>query len=134
MIPKGYAATPLGCFDYEWLDANGGTKKIEEQLKLANDIFWRKADELKRKYAPLKDRYLDQIKAFEFALLDDDGGTSAMEQCLKDGYDTLSYQVEAVKEKYKHLLPLYNPRALLWKKEMEDPSRIGHNTIGIRWR
>lgn len=46
-------------------------------------------------------------------------------QCLKDEYDILSYQVEAVKEKYKHLLPRYNPTALL-RKEMKDPSRIGH--------
>lgn len=77
LTPKGYAATPLGFFEYGWLDANGGTKKIEEQLELGNDIFWRKADEVKLKYAPLEDRYLYQIKVVEFGLLDDDGGTSA---------------------------------------------------------
>lgn len=104
----GYAATPLGKFEANWLDATGGTANIEAQLQSGRDIllFW--GPEVARKYGHLRTRYA--LNIFEREYYTNDDGTVHIEHDLQQGVYVFAGQPEEVTKKYGHLMSHYVPR------------------------
>lgn len=122
LVPTGYDATPLGCFEYEWLDEEGGTSRIEEELKQGRNMFRSRPEEVQNKYAEVVARHLDPIMEFECDYDVEKWGMMNIEEHLRNGHNVFEGRDGKVLEKYGHLMPLFNSSATWPPEEWSNPA------------
>lgn len=98
-------ATGLCRFEYECLDNDGKTTRLENWVKRGANIFLYREEEVSRKYQYLvpPDFVEDPLATFEFFWLKDDGGNDHIRSGMEEGNDILVGWPQEVQDKYGHL-------------------------------
>ena len=84
-------ATDLSRFEFNKLDIDGRTTKIEQWIEKGPDISYGYGDEIREKYEYLVQSEVveDRLTTFQFYWLDRDGRTRSVERRLGQGNNIL---------------------------------------------
>lgn len=107
---------PLYQFEMIFCDADGGTAKLECQLKRGVNVLKGQPEEVIKKYRHLMHlydpTYPSSLRRFENEYVGHSGDTLLLKLVLSMGKNVLEGQPDEVKAKYGHLMYLYETSPL----------------------